>query len=316
MKSTNVTAGKPKLSGSIFRAPLGTVLPTDSESALNAAFDEIGYCSDDGVTNDGSRESTKIKAWGGDTVLIVQTGKEDSFKMTWIEALNVDTLKAVHGEDNVSGSLSTGISIKANSKELDSASYVIDMVMRDDAIKRIVIPNAMISEVGEITYSDEDVVGYPVTLDCTPDDEGNTHYEYIIRRIPLATPTISADDPDATYPWTDKTPSDFQSNIAVVGSKITGTLKFIEGGLSPSGPLSGDGYFLALKFSDIDPDATSVKVGLDPSQGTGLVELDEDLNAVMKITSKNSQVFKTVITDGVRTTTRSYNISNLVLQNA
>lgn len=181
MKTTNVTAGKPKLSGSIFRAPLGTVLPTDSAAALDEAFKEIGYCSDEGVKNDNARESTQIKAWGGDTVLAVQTSKDDKFTMTWIETLNVDTLKAVHGDDNVTGSLESGIRITVNSKELVAASYVIDMVMRDAAIKRIVIPNAKVSEVGEVTYSDEDVVGYPVTLECMPDDDGNTHYEYIIR---------------------------------------------------------------------------------------------------------------------------------------
>lgn len=80
--------------------------------------------------------------------------------------------------------------------------------------------------------------------------------------------------------------------MAVSGNSITGTLKFIEGGLSPAGPLSGDGYFLALKISNIDADATSVKVGLSPSQGTGLVEIidDPDKNLVAKIASKD-QVF-------------------------
>ena len=86
--------------------------------------------------------------------------------------------------------------------------------------------------------------------------------------------------------------------MEVSGNIITGTLKFIEGGLSPAGPLSGDGHFLALKLSNIDSDATSVKVGLVPSQGTGLVEIidDPDKNLVAKITSKD-QVFEVVQSD-------------------
>lgn len=182
MITTNVTAGKPKVAGAIFRAKLGTALPTDATTALSSAYDEIGYCSEDGVSNDNSRESKTIKAWGGDTVLTVQTSKTDKFKMTWIETLNVKTLKAVHGDDNVSGDLTNGITINVNSKELEAASYVIDMLLRDNAIKRVVIPNAKIAKVDEVTYSDEDVVGYPVTLECMPDANGNTHYEYILRQ--------------------------------------------------------------------------------------------------------------------------------------
>lgn len=79
-----------------------------------------------------------------------------------------------------------------------------------------------------------------------------------------------------------------QSDLSVSGDTITGTLKFIEGGLAESGPLAGDGHFMALKFLPVNgewSDFDSVKVGLDPSQGTGLVEIlnDPDKNGVFKI---------------------------------
>ena len=111
--------------------------------------------------------------------------------------------------------------------------------------------------------------------------------------------TVGPDDPSKTYPWTDKTPSDFQSNVAVVGDKVTGELAFMEGGLSPSGPLAGDGYFLALKYSNLASGLTyaNVKVGLEPSMGTGMVTLDSDLDSVMKITNKDSQKLKVVQSD-------------------
>lgn len=113
---------------------------------------------------------------------------------------------------------------------------------------------------------------------------------------------MAPDDDDATYPWTDKKPADFQDDIVVNDGKISGALTFIEGGLSPSGPLSGDGYFLALKFDNFASGLTyaNVKVGLVPSaSGMDLVTLDSDKNAVFKITDKNEQKLKAVQSDAL-----------------
>lgn len=111
---------------------------------------------------------------------------------------------------------------------------------------------------------------------------------------------MEADDADATYPWTDLHPADFQDNVEATDGEITGDLTFIEGGLSPSGPLAGDGYFLALKFDDFASGLTyeNVKVGLVPSSsGMSPVTLDSDKNAVFKITDKNNQKLKVVQAD-------------------
>ena len=176
--SSNVSAGKPKVTGAIFIAPVGTTLPTDSTTALAAAFVELGYASDAGVVNSESRETETIKAWGGDTVLKPFTGKEDTFQFTLIEALNVNALKLVYGDSNVTGDLTNGISIKSAAEDLDYHSFVIEMVL-NGAIKRIVIPSAKVTEVGDITYADGEAIGYDTTLSAVPDAAGGTHYEYI-----------------------------------------------------------------------------------------------------------------------------------------
>ena len=129
--------------------------------------------------------------------------------------------------------------------------------------------------------------------------------------------TVTADATNASYPWTDKHPSDFQTSIAVANGKVTGTLKYIEDGLASSGPLSGSGYFLALKWTNPDTTkVTSLKVGLEPSAGTGLVECidDTDRNGVVKVTNKNVQKFVLIQSDGLNINKQTLDLSQLTLE--
>lgn len=106
---------------------------------------------------------------------------------------------------------------------------------------------------------------------------------------------------------------DYCSTLA---GKLNGTLYYIENGLAPSGYLSGSGNFLALHLDSEDWDIyTSVKVGLYPSEGSGMVEIlsDEEKICVGKITS-NDQVFKVESTDGTLTKTDVYSLEDLVLE--
>ena len=176
----NVTTGKPKITGAVYRAPLGTTLPTDATTALSGAFAEMGYISDDGVTNSNTPSTTKIKAWGGQIVLIVTSEKPDTFKLKFIEALNSNVLETVYGEDNVTVDAVNGtIAVKANAAALDDYVYVIEEALKGGAKKRIVIPCGELSALGDIVYKDDTAIGYDVTLDALPNSSGDNHYEYI-----------------------------------------------------------------------------------------------------------------------------------------
>lgn len=181
MSTGNVTAAKPRTTGVIYRAPLNTALPADASTALAAAYKQLGHLSEDGFTNANTATSEDIKDMAGVTVLSVQTEKTDTFSFKLIDALSSDVLEAVYGAGNVDGSLDTALTVTANSDEPEEAVWVLDTIMRGGVLQRIVIPDGKISELGEINYKRNEVVGYDVTVTALPDGSGNTHYTYFTK---------------------------------------------------------------------------------------------------------------------------------------
>lgn len=176
----DVYAAKPALvTGSIYRAPAGTTLPTDATTALAAAFKSLGYISEDGLTNGVSLDSSDTKSWGGVTVLSMITGAKETFKFKCLEPTNLEVLKTIYGSSNVTGStLSSGVTVKAKEFSNDDAVWAIDMKL-GTTLKRIVIPNGKITDMGEIVYKDSEAIGYELTISANADSTGVTHYEYI-----------------------------------------------------------------------------------------------------------------------------------------
>lgn len=176
--ATNVSVGKPAAGGAVYRADTTASAPTSADSTLGTSFKCTGYISDDGWTNTLNRESTDIKAWGGDTVLTTQTSKSEEIKLTFIEILNDEVLKTLHGDTNVSGALATGLSVQENSKEFPAKMWVIDTILTGGVKCRKVVPYGKVSEIGDIQYKDDTVIGAEVTISALPDSNGNTSYTY------------------------------------------------------------------------------------------------------------------------------------------
>jgi hypothetical protein len=182
-ESKNVSVGKPLATGAIFVAPSGTNVPTDAVSKLAETFRCVGYIGEDGVTNAVTSNSEPVKAWGGDTVLNTQTSREETFAFKMIEANEV-SLEQAYGAGNINTNSADGsISIKHNSKERSVYVYVIEVILNDNKVKRVVVPVGKIIEMGDVVYKDNEPIGYEVTVSAMPDSSGNTAYEYIASAV-------------------------------------------------------------------------------------------------------------------------------------
>lgn len=110
--------------------------------------------------------------------------------------------------------------------------------------------------------------------------------------------------------WGTKT-SQMQTGLTVANGAITGTLtKLTSGSLVDTW---GEGYFIALKFTKNNAKLTSIKVGMNPSVSSGLVELEPDMLGVFKVTDKDSQRFEILATDGELEFASFFDLSGLTL---
>lgn len=161
------------VTGALSYAPIGTALPTDATTALNAAFKDVGYIDTNGIARAHSVDTNDIVAWqNADLVRKVATKDTLTYKFSMLESNdnsrtiyygNVDgTTKAAHGVG--------GIGIRG--------CWVIDVVDGADLIRKV-IPDAQVTDWDDQTLASGDAVMYGVTLTAYPDSSGNKDYEYV-----------------------------------------------------------------------------------------------------------------------------------------
>lgn len=179
MDKKYVTTGKPAIGGAVWVGDVDATLPEDAVTAIDENdFTDLGYCSEEGLKEQGEITTENIKEWGGQIVDSDETEKTDKYQITFIESTNPAVLKLVHGDENVTGDLDAGITVKVNAKAHPLKSFIVDMLLKG-AAKRVVLPCAKVTGVAEVVYKRGQAVGYQATLTAYPDSEGNTHYEYI-----------------------------------------------------------------------------------------------------------------------------------------
>jgi hypothetical protein len=163
----------------VYAAPLGTTLPTTATAALDGAFVDLGWVSEDGVVNSISRETTKHRAWGGEVVKVTQDNYTETLRLTLLES-SAEVLSVVYGTDNVTESGDT-ITVEHSRLMLERQSFVIDFIDGEKA-GRIVVREGQVTELGDVVYVHRDLTRYEITVDVfKPDNADNavvTYFDY------------------------------------------------------------------------------------------------------------------------------------------
>lgn len=181
--ASNAVVGKPKVTGGLWVAPKGTALPTSETTALISAYETVGYATEDGVTRTESRDTEVIKAWGGDTIVVAQTGVEATLQAGLAEYLNPLTQKLIYGDANVTSTPATssaGNKLVVVGKLAAPAPHKVWIVemFSGDANGRLVFPDVQITETDDVVYSDSELAARGVTATLFPDSTGAYFYEY------------------------------------------------------------------------------------------------------------------------------------------
>ena len=101
--------------------------------------------------------------------------------------------------------------------------------------------------------------------------------------------------------------SDVQTSVAVSGTAITGTSKYVTE-IERFGLELGH-HFIVLHITA--PDGATIKASMNPSQQSGLVTLDETGIVIFQMKDDKSQTVKVVAERGNETVEKNYTISSM-----
>jgi hypothetical protein len=154
--------------GNVYFAPTGSTLPTDTTTALDAAFVDAGYISEDGVTFTLGRETEDLNAWQGTKVRVLTTAEPKTVEFTLMQS-NKENIPFILGGGTIAGSDPYTYTPPAKGTNTERA-MVVEFV--DGTVTyRYVFPRVQLE--GEVSFSltANGAVEYPTTwgvLDASP----------------------------------------------------------------------------------------------------------------------------------------------------
>lgn len=178
----NVSVGKGVKGGYMFAAPIGTPLPSRYDVTiddLDPAFDNLGYISEDGITNAIESDSENYPDMNGDTVETASSSYTETYVFSLLEQKKA-ALAQEYGLDNVTDE-DGQIVARHNSSPKAHMVYVLLLLLKDGRRQVSVIADGQVTEVGEKQYNSTNLVMREITMTAypNPDWDNDTVRDYI-----------------------------------------------------------------------------------------------------------------------------------------
>lgn len=183
VKVSNVIVGAPDqaTTGAILRAPIGTVMPATIATAIDAAFVDSGYISEDGLKLSPDRSVKGIKDWSG--AIIRRVLDEFNAMLSWAHLeTSTAALGNYAGDANVAvtaATVSTGTRTitKLNGNELPRSVWLFKV---KDGVRKVLIyvPDAQVTKQEAIEFKQGVAIKWGLEITSYPDSSGN--YIYIL----------------------------------------------------------------------------------------------------------------------------------------
>lgn len=158
---------------SVYVAPVGTTGPTDIATALNAAFIDLGFTSEDGIEMTPGVEINEIRAHQAlYPVRRVVTGRTLELGFTLLQ-WNETSVKLAFGGGTVTTTPGPPIYYTYTPPDADDDPDYRALVLEwADGTKdyRLHVPRALVSDVSSITLARADAAGLPLTFSVVATD--------------------------------------------------------------------------------------------------------------------------------------------------
>ncbi len=150
--------------GNVYVAAVGTAAPAEVDEALDAAFAELGYTSEDGATFRFAMTSSELKAWQSKTAIrkvVTDVVSEIEFELLQWEEQSLSL--AFAGAAVVETSVGKKKLVIPESPTLPERALVLDIF---DGVEpmRVHFAKATIEQTGDIVAKDDGLMGIPMKV--------------------------------------------------------------------------------------------------------------------------------------------------------
>lgn len=151
-------------SGAVHVAPVGTALPTDSTTALNSAFIDLGYINDDGATFRDEKTKEPITSWQtfyAIKYVVTDASAELEFVL---QQWDKNTVPLAFGGGTVTAPTAGNFRYEPpDPEDIDERALVLSWNY-DSAVFRLVVPKVMVTSGVESQLTKAQAAELPITV--------------------------------------------------------------------------------------------------------------------------------------------------------